>query len=417
MRKIKNVIVSAFLLFAILFNLSGCFMRVAATNLMDGISAERVGTFEDMDNGNIGFTNFAVRLLKSTNSSSEGNVLISPLSVLCALAMTANGADGETLAEMEDMFGMDMQALNLYLYTYLNSLPYGENYKLSVANSIWFKDDNSFVVNGDFLQTNANYYGADIYKAAFDSRTLKDINNWVKQETDKMIPEILDRIPEDALMYLVNALAFEAEWAKIYEKYQVSNGVFTKEDGEKIDVKFMYSDESKYIYDENATGFIKYYKGGKYAFAALLPNEGISVSQYIDSLDAQSLNEMLSNSERATVMAAIPKFENEFSVEMADILRSMGMTLAFDESLADFGRLGNFSTGNLYISRVIHKTYISVAEKGTRAGAATVVEVKNESAINMGEPKKVYLDRPFVYMIIDTENNVPFFIGTVMEIN
>ena len=100
---------------------------------------------------------------------------------------------------------------------------------------------------------------------------------------------------------------------------------------------------------------------------------------------------------------------------MSEILKSMGMPLAFDEDNADFSGLGTTSAGNIYINRVIHKTFISVAEKGTKAGATTVIEVANKSAAP-DEIKRVYLDRPFVYMLVDCENNIPFFIGTMMDI-
>ena len=182
-------------------------------------------------------------------------------------------------------------------------------------------------------------------------------------------------------------------------------------------VKMMYDTGSfRYLEDEKATGFIRSYKDGKYAFAALLPNEGVSVSEYLDSLDGASLNALLSEADVTTVQTAIPKFEAEYSTEMSEILKSMGMPLAFDPDHADFSGLGTFADGNIYINRVIHKAFIQVGEKGTRAGAATVIEMTNKSS-DGGGLKQVYLDRPFVYMLIDCENNIPFFIGTMMDVN
>ena len=414
--RISLVIISLLLVCAMAVNLTGCTMEVQAKDLMDGITPNQVNALDDLGSQNADVTDFAIRLFKASEESGK-NTLISPLSVLCALAMTANGAEEETLAQMEEVLGMTTEELNLYLYSYMQNLPQGEKYKLSLANSIWFTEDERFTVNQDFLQTNANYYGADIYKAPFDKQTLKDINNWVKQNTDEMIPEILDQIPAEAIMYLVNALAFEAEWSEIYEKHQVKDGEFTKEDGTKQDVKFMYGSEGTYLEDEKATGFMKRYKGGKYAFVAMLPNEGVSVSEYIASLDGESLNALLANPQYATVHTSIPKFETEYKVEMSEILKSMGMTEAFDMYNADFEGLGTSTGGNIYISRVLHKTFISVGEKGTKAGAATVVEMKDGAAAEPTEPKEVYLDRPFVYMLVDCENNIPFFIGTMMDVN
>jgi serpin B len=266
------------------------------------------------------------------------------------------------------------------------------------------------------LQKNADYYGAEIYKTPFNNQTKRDINSWVYKNTDGMRPKILDQIPDSAIMYLINTLAFEAEWPEYYKKEQVRSGVFTKESGEEQDAKLMYSTEGTYLSDDNATGFIKYYSDRKYAFAALLPNEGIAVSDYIASLDGEKLSTMLANPTYTTVKTAIPKFKTEYEVEMSKILSDMGMPTAFDVTFADFSRLGSYDELNIYIGRVLHKTYIEVAEKGTKAGAVTVVEMKAGSAAPSDEPKVVYLDRPFVYMIIDCENNIPLFIGTMTDI-
>lgn len=417
--RISFVIISLVLVCSMAVNLTGCANKeTEKKSLMKGIKSNPVAALEVPSSQNEKLTDFAVRLFQ-TSEDSGNNTLISPLSVLSALAMTANGAEEETLSQMEEVLGMNTRELNLYLYSYMQNLLLDEENKLSLANSIWFTDDEQFTVNQDFLQTNADYYGADIYQVPFDNQTLKDINKWVKQSTDGMIPKILDQIPEEAIMYLVNALAFEAEWMKIYESYQVDEDVFTKEDGSTQNVEFMYGTEYDYFEDENAIGFMKEYKGGHYAFVALLPKEGVSVSEYVASLNGVSLNKLLSNPQDEIVYTAIPKFETEFTVEMADILKTMGMTDAFDVYKADFESLGTMPERNIYISQVLHKTFISVGEKGTKAGAATIVEMAAGSTApgKPIEPKKVYLDRPFVYMLIDCENKIPFFIGTMMDVN
>lgn len=393
--------------------LSGCSAKVSAEDLMEGITPNEVDVTIDMNDVNPEVTDFAVRLFKAGAKDGE-NVLISPLSVLYALAMTANGAQEETLAQMEEVLGVSAGTLNEYLFEYMKNLPQGEDYALKPANSVWFTDDERFTVNDDFLQTIADYYKAEIYKAPFDNNTLRDINIWVNEKTDGMIPEILDRIPPAAVMYLVNALAFEAEWQEPYTEYQVREGEFTREDGTKQKAEFMYGTESAYLEDENATGFMKSYKDGKYAFVALLPKEGVSLAEYTEALDGKALSELLANPKAGTVYTSIPKFETEYSAEMSDTLKSMEMTDAFDSYAADFLKLGRSDAGNIFISRVLHKTFISVGEKGTKAGAATVVEMVDNAA-DPTEAKKIYLDRPFVYMLVDCENNIPFFIGTMAD--
>lgn len=362
-------------------------------------------------------TDFTVRLLQKSLSEGEkdNNILLSPVSVLYALSMTANGANGQTLAQMEEVLGASVPALNTYLHQYRTSLPEGDGYQLRLANSIWFKDIPRFTVNEDFLAVNTKWYDTDLYKAPFDSSTLKEINKWVSKNTDKMIPEILDDIPEDAVMYLINALAFDAKWDTDYDRSDVRKSDFTQEDGAKCQTELMYSTENTYLQDDNAQGFIKYYKDKKYAFAALLPNEGISVADYLETLDGQALHELLSNPVNVSVEAAIPKFETDYDVEMSDIFKSLGMTDAFDSKTADFSGISSGTEGRLFISRILHKTFIAVDEKGTKAGAATAVEMREEGAVMCEH--RVILNRPFVYMIIDCEENVPVFIGTMMSVD
>lgn len=410
-------LIALLLAIILVFGLTAC-SQVSADDLMKDVSAKNVDVLPDMDVGAAAAADFGVRLFQT--SMEEGkNTLISPLSVLYALAMTANGADGETLAQMEKVLGMDCDTLNSYMLAYLDLLPKAKDYKLSLANSIWFKDDPDFVVEQSFLQTNADYYGADAYKAAFDEATRNDINNWVKEHTDDMIPEIINEIPDEAIMYLVNALAFDAKWDIEYEDYQIREGRFTTEDGKRQDVDMMHSEEHKYLEDDLATGFIKYYKDRRYAFVAMLPNEGVTVSQFVESLTGKHLWDLLSNPQDVTVFATMPKFETEYGIEMSEVLQEMGMVDAFDWQVADFSRLGTYNADgmNICINRVLHKTFISVSEQGTKAGAATAVELVAEGAMEIEEFKEVILDRPFVYMLIDCETNLPFFIGTMMDVN
>lgn len=416
MRKRKRGV--AFLLaVALILTIAGC---SRSQNLTSQIKIEEEGpgseTQVDFDAAGIAVTDFSVRLFQH-NMKAGRSLLLSPISVLTALAMTANGAQNETLNQMEAVMGMKASELNEYIRAYRQQVPKGRYYELHTANSIWFKDAaDEFQIRQDFLEKTVRYYDADIFKAPFDESTRQEINDWVKEETDEMIPEILDEIPERALVYLVNALAFEAEWREPYTENQVRSGSFTLEDGTEQDAVLMYSSEGEYLEDEKATGFIRYYEAGDYAFVALLPKEGVSVEEYVDSLTGAHLSEMLSQPEKITVYVAIPKFENEYSVEMSQILQDMGMKDAFDFAAADFSLMGSAADNlNLAITRVIHKTYISVTETGTRAGAATVVEMMDGGSVSR-EHKEVILNRPFVYLIIDCQNNIPLFMGTTMSV-
>lgn len=252
---------------------------------------------------------------------------------------------------------------------------------LSFANSIWFRDDGArFEINPDFLRLSAEYYEAGAFKADFSSSsTVKGINKWVSDETKGMTPQILDGIPENAVTCLINALSFEGEWPEIYNENQIRDGFFTKSDGSKQKTEFMYSEENVYLNDGERL---------KKIFA--LPKKG---------------NRLQKN---FPVRTSVPKFEAEYGTDSARTPLGMGMKDAFNPRKANFGALGSSRYGNIFISRVLHKTFFKPDEKGTAAGAATVVEAKDVSAVSEEyEYKTVYLDRPFVYMLPYLETDAP----------
>ena len=218
------------------------------------------------------------------------------------------------------------------------------------------------------------------------------------------------------MLYLINAVVFDAEWDKPYDRdYNVQKGDFTDINGAVQNVDFMHSDEYKYLDDGKAVGFIKPYKNNHYSFVALLPNEGVAIKDYIGSLTGAGFINAVKNSQSETVYASLPKFEYEYDIQMNEALKTLGMPDAFDDEKADFTKMAASGAGNIYISAVIHKTFISVDELGTKAGAATLVEAAGGGMPS--EPKTVRLDRPFVYAIIDAATALPVFIGTVMTID
>ena len=387
--------------------------KIQASNLMHEFTAQPVNTVVLDNQFRSAAANFSLDLFKAAISDSE-NSLISPTSVLLALAMTANGADGNTLSQMEQVLGggIPITELNAYLYSFVRSLTSQPKALISISNSIWFRES-GFTPNGDFLQTNADYFGADAFAAPFDDQTVNDINTWIDKATDGLIKEMLNSIPEEAVLYLINTVLFDAEWAKIYNEGNSRDGEFTNHINKKQTAKFMHSSESLFIQGNNAAGFIKPYNGGRYSFAAILPDENTNIFDYIASLSGEKFLNLIGNARYEYVVAALPKFDYEYEVSMNDMLIAMGMEDAFCKETANLSRIGN-TYGNLFISNVKHKAYINVDEKGTKAGAATVVEVSADSA--PPPPQYVILDRPFVYAIIDNETNLPLFIGSFLSI-
>ena len=380
---------------------------------MEGIAAKPVSGKAADDAFKNSSADFAIRLFQKTRDDSK-NSLISPLSVMLALSMTANGAKGETLVQMKTLLGEDipMETLNEYLYSYIKTLPSEKPSKLNIANSVWFRD-NGFTAEKAFLQKNADYFDAAVYKSVFDVKTLRYINNWVKKNTDGMIEKIIDDIDPDAVMYLINTVLFDAEWENIYKKDEVRDGTFTALDGTKRTASMMYSAEHLYLDDGKAIGFIKPYRNG-YSFVALLPNGDISLSDYVASMTGKSFVDTIKNAKDIPVETAIPKFSYDYDIEMNSALKVLGMTNPFEPSKADFSAFGASDSDNIFISRVLHKAYIAVDEKGTKAGAATAVETK-ETAVAV-DIYSVTLDRPFIYAVTDNATGLPVFIGTVTDI-
>ena len=389
-------------------------------NTVDVLASEGVKTDEKFAAAEM---DFGVELLKKCYDKNT-NLLISPVSISTALAMTANGADGETRKEMEKVLGGDLtlNQLNEYISYYASHLPQEQKEKAYIANSIWFKDIANFKVLDSFLETNKKFYNSEIYKTDFSPNTVKDINSWVNKNTRGMIPTLVkNEDMNDALrMMLINTLYFEAEWQRKYDDSHSSH--FTDINGNVHDIDMLSSEEYLYYDLGNADAFKKPYKGN-YSFVGILPHEDVDFNEYIEDLDSEKLLEGIKVSEdpsKFELHVSIPKFKYNYSKTLKDVLSEMGMPSAFDEDAADFSKINDQTVPfaeQLFISNVIHKTRIELTEKGTKAAAVTAVMMEATCAMP-DEKKKIYitLNRPFVYMIVD-ENNVPAFIGAVTSLD
>ena len=368
----------------------------------------------------------AIQLLQKSTEEFEGeNVLISPLSVQLALAMAGNGASGETRIQMEKLVGgkLSLEELNQYLYTFTSRLQAKGDAKFEIANSIWFRDDKGLNIEQDFLQLNANYYGADAYRSPFDDSAVDAINQWVDVRTDGMIPKIIDEISPSTMLYLINALAFEAQWKDTYDERDVLEGEFSALGGTVQPVEYMYSEERSYLENEHVVGFKKSYKGGKYSFVALLPKENSekALANWVSNLSVTELTEILGKPIEGRVKAKLPKFSCDFSWKVNSALENCGMINAFSQLSADFSKMGIYKNSNgeqesFYIGNVMHRTFITVAEQGTKAGAVTSIDVPGSAEPGHQEVYEVYLERPFLYMVVDDLTNLPVFIGVLTNV-
>ena len=419
-KKMLAVFMSVLSLAACILSFSGCGKTVgkvhnkgvksgAVRDLTEGISKNESASKAPDDEFKAAASSFAAELFKD-NYSKGKTTLVSPLSVLTALALVQNGAQGNTLAQLEQALGgLDRDTLNAYMRAYCDFLT--ESDELKIANSVW--TDSSAEAKRAFLQKAVDSYSAQLFSAPLsDPKTVESINSWVKKNTDGMIPKIIEKADRYAVMMLVNAIAFDAKWETPYKRSDIEKLEFTSYSGSKKKTDFMCSTENIYLKDGGAVGFMKPYKNGRFAFAALLPDENTGIDDYVASLSGDKLMKIFSSAKRGNeVNVKMPKFRAEHSAQLIDTLKKMGVKDAFDSKTADFSSL--IENRDAYIAMVVHKTFIEVDEKGTRAAASTLVGVDTMSLM---EPYSVCLNRPFVYMIVDTETNLPLFIGVQTEI-
>ncbi|MBP5492766.1 MAG: serpin family protein [Clostridiales bacterium] len=369
-------------------------------------------TQEELDKA---YSEFIFELMKRCAKESDGeNVLVSADSVLFALEMVAAGADGETLDQLMNTLvpGADNVTAFHYAVDRMNSL---QNDSLKIANSVWINQEKTDHVYDDYLQYVQRHFDARVGVVPFDDSGVDTINNWVSEHTEKRIKTLLKRLPEYGLMVLVNAIAFDGKWKVDYTDMQVHPNVFTNGEGEPQTVDFLCGSERVYLDNGNATGFLKEYDDGKYAFMTILPNdESIDINEFIaDMTPAEYWAFWESQDDSLEVLTFMPQFKSEYEIQLPDILQDMGITDAFDAGKADFS---NLCKTPVFISEVIHKTYIDVNKDGTQAAAATAVSMREAASLSITTERIVSCDRPFAYAIVDLDTGLPVFLGTVEKV-
>lgn len=331
------------------------------------------------------------------------NTVASPLSAICALAMLYNGAADETKAQLESFFGCTAQELDETLSALLASFP-NEFVKVRAANSIWLRRD--LTVKPEFLRLNQDKLGADSFRRSFNGATLREINSWVSRKTDGMIPSILDEFPDEAMLILINALLCEGRWQQEYGgttpmDFHAANGAVQRAD-------MLQSTEKLYLHDDHAEGFLKPLLGGRYAFAVLLPEKGMTPADYLNTLDGQSLRVLLRGERYDEVHTVMPQFKTAFQCDLKDALTAVGLT--------DLTHLDGVD--GILAASAIHKAVIDVNKEGVSAAAVTSLAMAGSDMPN--PPKKiatVIADRPYLYMIVDMATSLPLFVGVTESVS
>ena len=362
---------------------------------------------------------FSAALLELSAGNNEGNLMISPASVHLALAMTANGAEGETKAAMLETLagrGLSIDRLNRASRDWAALLSRtGEKTTLGIANSIWF--DKGYSPSKSFLQRNRDFFGAEARSLDFrDKGAPGVINGWVKKATRGTIEKIIESIRRDEVMFLVNAVYFKSDWQVPFEKNDTRKQVFHAP-GKDVEVEFMHRTGRMTVMSGNgATGVALPYDDGQFGFFALLPDGQSSPREWLAKQDKASLFDdiagMMGQKAGFTVELALPKFESSYEDTLEDELARLGMGIAFDPGRADFSGMSERHAKDLFIGTVRHKTFVRVDEKGTEAAAVTSVGMRLT-----GMPlieRQLIFDRPFLYGIMDMKAGIPLFVG-IME--
>lgn len=367
------------------------------------------------DNFKLAFANVSIGMLQKLSNENR-NILISPDSILTAFAMVENGADGNTLAEMESVFGVSNDDMNKYFHRLNTTLQSSQAVKYKLADSIWYRSGR-LNVKDDFLKKNVDFLDAHIFEAAFNEVTLVDINNWVYNNTQGMIEKIIDKLSEDSVMVLLNAIYFEGDWSKQYADSSIKNEPFYNDDRSvQKTTKIMYGIERNYVNIKGAHGFLKTYKGGKMFFMGIETPEGKTVDEFLATLSGSDfVNGFKNRTSEYEVHTKMPEFKYSYDTSLVNTLKSLGIVEAFNPFGANFNRMATMKPNqNVYISDVLHKTQIEVNKEGTKAAAATGIII--EDAMDMpAEAKYVNLDHPFIYAIVD-ENGIPLFIGVLRTV-
>ena len=355
---------------------------------------------------------FAFELFREVCSlSMEDNIMISPLSVSYALGMTLNGAAGTTLDAFYDVlhFG-DLTAgeVNESYRDLMDQLIHlDKKVEFSIANSIWYKL--GFNVLEEFVTTNRTYFDAVVNELDFsDPQAVDIINQWIEEKTNDKIKDMLDYIPSDAVMYLINAIYFNAKWKYQFDKSETYEGEFYIKDGSIHKADFMKVHGGfMHTVTEDFSAVELPYGDSTFSMVVMLPADGINFSDLVSQMDVIQWNAWFEQSAMKNVQIELPKFKYGFKDLLNDPLINLGLGVGFSGA-ADFSRITPDT--DLFISRVIHQTFIDVQEEGTEAAAATIVELRETSV-----PQTFFFraDRPFLYVIKENSTGAILFMGKV----
>ncbi len=355
-------------------------------------------------NNTLGF-----QLLFTAPKDNEGNLFISPTSLLMALAMVYNGADGKTKEEMSTILGLHSDQLNKANASLINRLiQNSDNVELAIANSIWLNENYHFQDN--FRNNVQDYFNAEINEInVSDNESVKEINNWVKKATIENINEIIKApLDPNLVSLLLNAIYFKGNWKYEFDTNRTIEDTFY---GQTKTASFMRLEESlSYLENDLFQAVTLPYGDGTLSMKVFLPKENRSLKELENELTNENWQKWNSQFTKKEGTLLLPKFKLQYEIELNDSLKALGMPSAFGSD-ADFSNMIQ-ENDPLWISKVKQKTYIDVNEKGTEAAAVTSIEMVTESAV-ISDSFYMNVNRPFIFSIVDDETGLILFLGSI----
>lgn len=359
---------------------------------------------------------FGFNLFKKINKvEAQNNIFISPLSVSMALGMALNGASGTTYDAMKstlEFSSLTKQQINETYQSLIGLLTKSDpKVTFNIANSIWYK--NTFNFKKEFIDVNKKYFNAEVESLDFtNNNSVNIINNWVNEKTNGKISKIVEKIPQNIIMYLINAIYFKGTWKYEFNKKSTQQDIFNDINGNQITCNMM-AQKNKFLYYSNSDLQIidLPYGNENFSMVVILPAWGKNVNEVIEQLDKNTWNNYLSNLKKEEGTIQLPKFKLENKYLLNKVLKQLGMEIAFDKGKADFTNMNK--SGGIYIDEVLHKTFVQVDEEGTEATAVTSVSFGVTSAGGNGFLMRV--DRPFVFIIKEKNSNSILFMGKVIK--
>lgn len=371
------------------------------------------GVSEDLYNDMIGL-GFKTFMQINNDTEPDENILISPLSLETALYMAANGAEDETLQEIRstlefgDFYPSGINVLFKDLLAKIKA-DVTEKSTLNLSQAAFY-NPNLFVINEDFKSNLEEFYTADVFDNKFD---LESINGWANEKTEGRIPKVLDEIKDVEFMFLMNAMYFLGDWDSPFPIESTREASFQFYDGRRPTVPMMNHDGTfnYYIGDDIKAVDLKFVD---HKFAMTFIQTPKAVDEYLGVNSYKELSETYTSLIRdqfkqSRLLLSIPKFQLTYKRELSDDLKAMGMVRAFDDGQAQFEKVGN-AAGNIYLTRVIHDTFLKIDEKGAEGAAVTTVGFGAESI-----PPAIIFDEPFLFVLRHVETGIPIFIGKLMD--